>query len=581
MDRTDARRVVARRSFGLWNVLAAASLLVLAPACAGEQGPAGPAGPNGTPGQNGQDGSDGSDGSNGAPGTPGQDGQDATVDASLTPLEKAYVGIGGKDALAALTSFTLATAGGRWVVGEGYEPDDTGKAGLFTAKVQHDIATKGLRIDYVNNVNVLGLAAELMYSEIHKGNLGVITGSPSLFGFPGGDMPSDRWASSQKQHMLLNPHLLLQKVIADETLATDGGPALLDGALHHLLVVDDDVWPITLWISSQTGKISKLSTMENDHVLRDLDLEVFYEGWEPTAQGVRFPKSVVISRDSMILHQEVRESVEVNTAIADTELQFPMGSNPQYNEAWAKIGAATSQFNQIFAGIGIPLDGIQTFVAPQQVSPGVWWIQGGSHNSMVVEQSDGLVIADAPLYNERSEAIITWAKTQFPGKPMKYVVLTHFHDDHTGGVRAFAAEGAKVVTGAASEKYLHHSLTAKSLVLPDKLGMSGMEAELMVVDPNGMLSIPDAARPMTVYAIDSSHAADMLLPYLPAQQIIWVTDIYNAANPPGLPPPFVPNAIQLHDEITQDLQIPVSTVMTGHGGPAPNTWNELKSAIGL
>lgn len=577
MDRMNAPRVATRRGFGLWNVLAAASLLAFAPACVSTAEP----GPPGQDGQNGQNGQDGTDGTDGTDGMDGQNGQDATVDPSLSPLEKAYVAMGGKEAIAAMTSFTLQTSGGRWAVGEGYEPEDTSKAGMFTAKVEHDLAAKGLRIDYVNNVSLLGLGAELIYSEIHKDNLGVITGSPSLFGFPGGDMSSDRWASSQKQHMLLNPQLILQKVIADENIATDGGPAVLDGALHHLVVVEDAVWPITLWVSSQTGKISKLSTMENDHLVRDVELSVFYEGWEPTAAGVTFPKSVVIAREGVILHQEVRDSVDVNSAIPATEFDFPMGSAPVYNEAAAKIGATTSQFNQIFAGVGIPLDGIQSFVAPQEVSPGVWWLQGGSHNTMLVEQSDGLVVADAPLYNERSDAIIAWAQGQFPGKPFKYVVLTHHHDDHTGGVRAFAAEGAEIVTGAASAELIGKSLSAKSQVLPDALAMSGKGAKMTVIDPAGMLMIPDAARPIHVHAIASNHAADMLLPYLPSQKIIWVTDLYNAANPPGLPPPFIPNAVQLYNVITGDLNLDVSTVITGHGGPAPNTWAQFMTAIGM
>lgn len=580
MDLSIARRATARRSFGLWNVLVAAALAAFAPACTGAEGPQGPAGPNGTDGIDGTDGDDGTDGTDGQDGMNGQDGLDGTLDPSLSPLEKAYIGMGGKDALEGLSSIVLNTAGARWVVGEGYEVEDTGKAGIFTAKVQHDIGANGLRIDYVNNVSVLGLEAQLTYGEIMKDNLGVITGMPSLFGFPGGDMPSDRWASSHKQHMLLNPQLLLRKVVADESIATDAGPAVLDGALHHLLVIEDDVWPITLWVSSKTGKISKLTTLENDHLLRDVELEVFYEGWEPTPQGVRFPSHVVIAREGMILHQEVRDSVDVNGAIPASEYMFPMGSDPQYDDAAAKHGAASSQFNQIFAGIGIPVDGIQTYVAPQQVQPGVWWIQGGSHNTMVVEQSNGLVVADAPLYNERSDAIIAWTQQQFPGKPIKYVVLTHFHDDHTGGLRAFAAEGATVITGRASQEYIHRGLTAKSTVVPDKLAMTGMSAELIAVDPGFMFAISDAQRPVNVHTISSNHAADMLLPFLPNQKIAWVTDLVNAGDPLVLPPPFVPNALQLFGEIT-NLGLDVQTLITGHGGPAPSSWSDFNAALGL
>ena len=49
--------------------------------------------------------------------------------------------------------------------------------------------------------------------------------------------------------------------------------------------------------------------------------------------------------------------------------------------------------------------------------------------------------------------VIDAAKEKYPGKPIKALVLTHHHMDHTGGMRAFVAEGAKVYVPAQDKAY--------------------------------------------------------------------------------------------------------------------------------
>src|SRR5262249_36993029 len=76
-----------------------------------------------------------------------------------------------------------------------------------------------------------------------------------------------------------------------------------------------------------------------------------------------------------------------------------------------------------------------------ELSPNVQMVQGGGANNLIVNMKDGLVVFDAPTDNGQSEAVIKLAKEKYPGKAIKYLVLTHHHMDHTGGMRAFAAEG--------------------------------------------------------------------------------------------------------------------------------------------
>jgi glyoxylase-like metal-dependent hydrolase (beta-lactamase superfamily II) len=53
---------------------------------------------------------------------------------------------------------------------------------------------------------------------------------------------------------------------------------------------------------------------------------------------------------------------------------------------------------------------------------------------------------DDRLNQQRSLAVIAETKRTFPNKPIRYLVNTHNHFDHLGGVRTYVAEGATVIT---------------------------------------------------------------------------------------------------------------------------------------
>jgi len=89
-------------------------------------------------------------------------------------------------------------------------------------------------------------------------------------------------------------------------------------------------------------------------------------------------------------------------------------------------------------------------VESQKIADGVWHLGGASHNSVAVEFNDFSVMIEAPLNEERSIAVIDEVKKLIPNKQIRYVVVTHNHLDHIGGVRTYAHEGTTIV--------LHHFL---------------------------------------------------------------------------------------------------------------------------
>jgi len=67
-------------------------------------------------------------------------------------------------------------------------------------------------------------------------------------------------------------------------------------------------------------------------------------------------------------------------------------------------------------------------------------LEGAGDNITVAVGSDGLIIVDsqfAPLYEKIKAAL-----TAISPLPVKYVIATHYHGDHTGGVELFQKDGA-------------------------------------------------------------------------------------------------------------------------------------------
>ena len=216
-------------------------------------------------------------------------------------------------------------------------------------------------------------------------------------------------------------------------------------------------------------------------------------------------------------------------------------------------------------------------VAVQPAVPGVWFLAGGSHNSVAIELSDQIVLVESPLYDGRALAVLAAANKLVPGKTVKTVVNSHHHFDHAGGMRAAAGEGAQLITSSAAKPYFDRIFGNPNSVAPDRLAQSGRKASIVPAGEKTVLR--DSLRTVEIHEMQGSvHAQGFMMVWLPAEKILIQADAYTPGAP-NSPPPAVPNAN--HVNLVQNLErlgLQPDRILPLHSRMVPYT--ELLAQIG-
>jgi len=113
-----------------------------------------------------------------------------------------------------------------------------------------------------------------------------------------------------------------------------------------------------------------------------------------------------------------------------------------------------------------------------------YWIEGAGGNTTVAVGGDGVIMVDgqfAPVHDKIKAAV-----AKLTDRPIKYLVDTHFHGDHTGGNEAFAKDGVTVVA---------HENVGKRLAEGSVNGLNGNKTP---PSPNGALPAKSYKNSMTL-----------------------------------------------------------------------------------
>jgi glyoxylase-like metal-dependent hydrolase (beta-lactamase superfamily II) len=220
-------------------------------------------------------------------------------------------------------------------------------------------------------------------------------------------------------------------------------------------------------------------------------------------------------------------------------------------------------------------------VTSEKLGEGVYFISGG-YSALAVDFKDYIVVVEGPQNDQRAMAIINESKRLIPNKPIKYVINTHHHFDHSGGLRAFVAEGATVVTHKINAAYYKKVWAAPHTLVPDRLAQSPKKATFKTVDEKLVMTGGDNV--IEIYHQQNfGHNDGMLLVYLPKQKVLVEADAFNPP-PQALtrtPATISPYTMSLMDNLDR-LHLEVDRIIPIHY-PVDNrktTMAELRIAVG-
>jgi glyoxylase-like metal-dependent hydrolase (beta-lactamase superfamily II) len=229
----------------------------------------------------------------------------------------------------------------------------------------------------------------------------------------------------------------------------------------------------------------------------------------------------------------------------------------------------------------------------QTIANGVYYLTGGSHHSALIEMKDHLVVVEAPLDEQRALAVVAKAMEAIPRKPIRFVVNTHHHFDHSGGLRTYADIGATIVTHELNRGYYDRAWSAPRTLAPDRLSQSRKTPIFQTFTDKQILT--DGGRIIEVHRIaNSPHHDGFAMVYLPAERLVIEADAYTppaaaapaagsaaAAPTPAVPtsePPISPTTRNLYENIRR-LKLDVNQIAPLHG-PRLATLDDLARASG-
>jgi glyoxylase-like metal-dependent hydrolase (beta-lactamase superfamily II) len=356
-----------------------------------------------------------------------------------------------------------------------------------------------------------------------------------------------------------NPARLILVALNQKSLQRRGD-AELDGKRYAVLSFSESGDEFRIYVDAETRLPAQTEILEDDPLEGDSSYMLRYGDWRKV-DGVMLPFSLRYELNGRALQEEQIKSIRNNAALASNIFAIP---EPVRSEK-TDVKAIASQWimRRVAGNVSYQDMGRAPVIQWVELAPGVHKIQGGSHATILVEMRDYLVAIEGPLYEARTAPVIKSIKERFPGKPIRYVIPTHHHLDHAGGIRAFMAEGVTVVVPFNAQGFYAKVARAPRTRNPDSLERN-KRAVVIEAFGGGHRLLSDGARQVEVHPLPTSHAADLVVIYFPQEKLLIEADHISPRNGQVRPSPRVKEFIQALDKLNLD----VATIVGIHGDQA-------------
>ena len=340
--------------------------------------------------------------------------------------------------------------------------------------------------------------------------------------------PNPGAVSDRLRQIWLTPHGVVKAAMASGAAA--------EGNVFTFKAEDRDV-KVTL---NQENLVERVEYQIGNSVVGDLPVVVTYSDYAKFGD-IQFPRHIVEKQDGLDTLDITITDVQPNAAVS---LPVPA------NVASAPAPPATPM------------------VTIDKVGDGLWSLNGAGTRSLAVEFADHIVMLEGPTSDARSKVANELVRKTVPSKPIRYVVNTHAHYDHAGGLREYVAEGITVITHESNKAFYEQAWARPWTIEPDMAPTSNKPMIETVADKK---VLSDRTRTVELYFLaNHGHHTGQLIAYLPKERILMYGDAYNPPagdeiRTPERGPEF---AAQLVEKV-QELKLNPDRIAPVHGRVVP------------
>ncbi len=344
------------------------------------------------------------------------------------------------------------------------------------------------------------------------------------------------------------PQLVLLNVLERADTLRYVGKADYAKRTHDVIdYVANDGSRLALFIDAETGLLTKFESLIIDRFSGDSILETRFPGQRKVGNYM-VPTGRVSAINGDVTNDFLLAEVTFNTELAPRTFQVPDG----------------------FRAVTFPQPTPVTKHADK-----IYTTNPGGYNVLFVDFTDYIFVMEAPGGERVSLQAIEQIKKTVPGKPIKYLAVTHHHDDHAGGIRTYMAQGANLIVAPGEQDFFKKVSSVRYMADPDSLTQNPREP---VFEPlqNGKRVLTDGTTTVEIYDIGNGpHAESMLVAYFPAQKFIYQGDLLNRPANGDVP---IANNTSVHFLAWIDSKkLPVEITIPVHG--TPTTIAEFRKAV--